>query len=105
MTKETPDMPQKPRNRSDLVSDIATYTSGLRQIAKCGCDSIRERDIPSIVDCMHKFYTGYGVISAAILSYGSVLEPDEILKYITTMTEIEKEFKQETTKLARDPYH
>jgi len=54
------------------------------------------------VDCMNKFYTAYGVISAAILSYGSVLEADEILKYITTMTEIEKEFKNETTKLAKE---
>jgi len=100
--KEVPNMPQKPRNRSDLVSDISTYTSGLQQIKKCACDSIRDRDIPAIVDIFHKFYTAYGVVSAAILSYGSILEPDEILKYITTMTEIEKEFKQETTKLARE---
>ena len=102
--KETPATPQptKPRNRSDLVADIATFTSGLRQIAKCAEDSIRSRDIPAIVDSMNKFYTAYGVISAAILSYGSVLEADEILKYITTMTEIEKEFKKETTKLARE---
>ena len=102
--KEEPKIPEvvKPRNRSDLVQDIATYTSGLHQIQKCTCDSIKDRDIPAIVDCMTKFFTAYGVVSAAILSYGSILEPSEILKYITTMTEIEKEFKVETMKLAKE---
>jgi hypothetical protein len=97
---ESPIIPTKPRNRADLVADISVYMSGLRQIQKCACDSIRDRDIPAIVDCITKFFTAYGVVSAAILSYGSVLEAEEILKYITTMTEIEKEFKQETAKLA-----
>jgi hypothetical protein len=102
--KAEPKIPEvtKPRNRSDLVADIATYTSGLHQIQKCACDSIKDRDIPAIVDCIHKFYTGYGVVSAAIMSYGSVLEADEILRYITTMAEIEREFKTETAKLAKE---
>ena len=36
-------------------------------------DSIKARDIASIVDCMNKFYTALGAISAAILSYNGVL--------------------------------
>jgi hypothetical protein len=94
--------PTAPRNRADLIADISTFTSGLRQISKCACDSIRNHDLVSTVDCIHKFYAGYGSVSASILSYGSILTPEEILKYLSTMIEIEKEFKQETMKLAKE---
>jgi hypothetical protein len=92
---------KKPRTRADCVADIAVYTSGLSQIAKCAYDAIKEGDIPSIVDCMHKFYTGYGSISGAILSYNGTITEDEVVKYLTSIMEIEKEFKKNTAILAK----
>lgn len=90
------------RTRADCVADISKFTTGLQQLSGYVQDSIRNRDVPSIVDCMHKFYAGYGAVSAAILSYNNVLTPEEILRYLTTITEIEKEFKQDTEKLANE---
>ena len=52
------------RTRADCIADISIFTSNLTQIAKCVYDSIKERDMVSVVDCMHKFYAGYAAISA-----------------------------------------
>jgi hypothetical protein len=71
------------------------------QIAKCVYDSIKEKDIPSIVDCMNKFYVGYGAMSAAILSYNGILTEEETLGYLQSITEIEKEFKKTTISLSK----
>ncbi len=65
-------------------------------------DSIKVRDIASIVDCMNKFYTALGAISAAILSYNGVLTEQEVFKYLTTITEIEKDFQKSALKLAEE---
>jgi hypothetical protein len=92
---------KEPRTRADCVADISIYASNLAQIAKCAYDAIREKDIPTIVDCMNKFYTGYGAISGAILSYNGTITEDEVMKYLTSIMEIEKEFKKTTTTLAK----
>lgn len=88
-------------DRADCVASISVLISSLQQIGKCVEDSISEKDIPSIVDCMHKFYTGYGAISANILSYNGILTEDEVLKYLTTLAKVESEFKNKTNKAAR----
>lgn len=88
-------------DRADCIASISGFNSNLSQIAKCVYDSIKAKDIPSIVDCMNKFYAGYGAISAAILSYNGILTEDEVLKYLTSITEIEKEFKKTTNELSK----
>ena len=88
-------------DRADCISSISTFTSNLTQITKCVYDSIKAKDIASIVDCTNKFYTGYGAISAAILSYNGILTEEEVLKYLTSITEIEKEFKKTTNELSK----
>jgi hypothetical protein len=65
-------------------------------------DSIKARDIASIVDCMNKFYTALGAISAAILGYNGILTEQEVFKYLTTITEIEKEFRKSAMELAEE---
>lgn len=92
---------KKPRTRADCIADISIYTSSLSQIAKCTYDAIKEKDIPAIIDCMHKFYSGYGSISGAILSYNGTITEDEVVKYLTSVMEIEKEFRKTTATLAK----
>lgn len=92
---------KEPRTRADCVADISIYTSGLSQIAKCTYDAIKEKDIRSVIDCMHKFYTGVGAISGAILSYHGTITDEEVVKYLTSIMEIEKEFKKITSDLAK----
>ena len=50
---------------------------------------------------MNKFYTGYGVISASILSYNGIITEEEVVKYLSSVTEIEKEFKKKTCDIAK----
>ena len=88
-------------DRADCIANISGFNSNLTQIAKCVYDSIKEKDIPSIVDCMNKFYTGYGVISASILSYNGIITEEEVVKYLSSVTEIEKEFKKKTCDIAK----
>jgi hypothetical protein len=92
---------KEPRTRADCVADISMFASNLTQIAKCAYDAIKEKDIPSIVDCMNKFYTGYGAISGTILSYNGTITEEEVMKYLVSITEIEKEFKKTTIGLAK----
>jgi hypothetical protein len=88
------------RNRADCVAEISVYTSNLQQIAKCVYDSIKAKDIPSIVDCMGKFYAGYGAISGAILSYNGILTEEEVVKYLASITGIEREFRKTCADIA-----
>ena len=74
----------------------------MRKIGKCVEDSIRARDIASIVDCMNKFYTALGAISAAILGYNGILTEQEVFNYLTTITGIEKEFQKSAMELAEE---
>jgi len=97
----TNNQPEK-RTRADCIADISVYTSNLTQISKCVVDSIKNKDIPSIVDCIIKFYTGYGAISAAILSYHTIITNEEVLKYLNTIAEIEKEFKKTAVDIAKN---
>jgi len=88
-------------DHTDCVEKIIEYISGLNQIAKCARDSIKECDFVSAVDCIHKFYTAYGTISAAIIMFNGILCEEEILRYHTTLAQISKEFRSDTLKLAK----
>jgi hypothetical protein len=88
-------------DRADCVEKIIEYVSGLNQIAKCAKDSIKMCDVVSAVDCIHKFYTAYNMVSAAIIMFNGVLTEDEILKYHATLTQIAKEFREESVKMAK----
>lgn len=88
-------------DRADCVKQIVEYLTGLNQISKCAKDSIKECDVVSSVDCIHKFYTAYGAVSAAIIMFNGILTEDEILKYHATLGQIGKEFREETIKLAK----
>lgn len=90
-------------DRADCVASISGFASNLTQISKCVYDSIKSDDMASTVDCMNKFYAGYGAISAAILSYNGILTEEEVIKYLTSITEIEKEFKKTTRILSKKP--
>jgi len=88
-------------DRADCVKRIAEYMSGLNQISKCAKDSIKECDVLSAVDCIHKFYTAYGAVSASIIMFNGILTEGEILNYHTTLGQIGKEFREETMNLAK----
>lgn len=88
-------------DRADCVEKIVGYISGLNTISKCAEDSIRGGDFVSTVDCIHKFYTAYSTISISIVMFNGVLTEEEILKYHITLSQISKEFREETVKLAK----
>jgi len=88
------------KNRADCVEQIVGYLSSLNQIVKCAKDSISDSDMVSAIDCTHKFYNAYGTVSAAIIMFNGILTEDEILKYHSTLTQIAKEFKTDSLKLA-----
>ena len=88
-------------NRADCVEKIVEYISGLNQISKCAKDSIRDCDMVSTIDCIYKFYTAYGMVSAAIIMFNGILTEEEILKYHATLAQISKEFREESMKLAK----
>jgi hypothetical protein len=87
--------------RVDCVEKIIEYLSELNKISKCAKDSIKSCDVVSAVDCIHKFYTAYGTISAAIIMFHGVLDETEIMKYHATLNQIAKEFREETVALAK----
>jgi hypothetical protein len=88
-------------DRADCVEKIVGYISGLNTISKCTTDSIRNCDFVSAVDCLHKFYVAYGAVSAAIIMFNGTLDENEILKYHATLSQIAKEFREDTIKLAK----
>jgi len=88
-------------NHTDCIEKIIEYISGLNQISKCANDSLRNCDVVSAVDCIHKYYTAYGTVSAAIIMFNGILSEEEILNYHTTLSQISKEFREETIKLAK----
>lgn len=88
-------------NKVDATEKIIEYVSGLNKIGKCATDSIKECDFVASIDCIHKFYTAYGTISAAIIMFHGILNEDEIMKYHQTLNQIAKEFREETVKLAK----
>ena len=87
-------------DRADCVEQIIGYITSLNQIVKCAKDSISDSDMVSALDCTHKFYTAYGAVSAAIIMFNGILTEEEILKYHATLSEISKEFKNDSLKLA-----
>lgn len=88
-------------DRVDAIEQIVTYLSELNKIKKCTLDSIRECDFVASIDCIHKFTTATGTISAAIIMFHGILNEDEIMKYHQTLNQIAKEFREETVKLAK----
>ena len=88
-------------DRADCVEKIVSYITGLNTIKKCAIDSIKDADMVSTIDCIHKFYTAYGAISASIIMFNGVLTEEEILKYHATLGQISKEFRDETINLAK----
>lgn len=88
-------------DRADCVEKIVGYISNLNTIKKCATDSINNADMVSTIDCIHKFYTAYGAISAAIIMFNGILTEEEILKYHATLSQISKEFREETVNLAK----
>jgi hypothetical protein len=89
------------KDRADCVEQIVGYISNLNTIKKCVIDSIKAGDFVSSVDCIHKFYTAYATISASIIMFNGILDENEILKYHATLSQISKEFREETVKMAQ----
>jgi hypothetical protein len=88
-------------DRADCVEKIVGYISGLNTISKCAKDSIKSADMVGTIDCIHKFYVAYGAVSAAIIMFNGILDENEILKYHATLSQISKEFREETVKMAQ----
>jgi hypothetical protein len=88
--------------RADCVEKIVGYISGLNTISKCATDSIKEGDFVSSIDCIHKFYTAFGVVSASIIMFNGVIDEEEIIKYHATLNNIQQEFVENTVKLAKN---
>lgn len=88
-------------DHTDCIERIVEYITGLNQISKCAKDALRDCDVVSAIDCVHKFYTAYGTISASIIMFNGILTEEEILKYHATLSQISKEFREETIKLAK----
>ncbi|HPE06133.1 MAG TPA: hypothetical protein PLW50_00230 [Smithellaceae bacterium] len=89
------------KTRADCVEQIVGYIGNLNQIVKAAKDSISEGDFVSSVDCIHKFYTAFGTISAAIIMFRGIITDEEIIKYHSTLNNIQKEFVEDTVKRAK----
>jgi hypothetical protein len=87
--------------RVDAVEKIIEHLSNLNKIKKCATDSIRDCDFVSSIDCIHKFHTATGAVSAAIIMFRGVLEDEEIVRYHTTLNKISEEFRAETIEMAK----
>jgi len=85
----------------DCVETIILYLSELNKIKKATMDAIKDCNMANAIDCVHKFNSGVGMVSASIITFHGVLDDAEIIRYHATLNQIAKEFREETVKLAK----
>ena len=88
-------------DRTDCLENVVGYVRGLNQIADCVRRAVRDADMLSVIDCLHKYYTATATVSAAISMYAGILTQDEILKYNQTLNAITNDLRADSIELAK----